>query len=51
VIALLFHLFIFWDILEHLRSDNGPEFTAKAIRAWLNRIGLKTLYIESFNAS
>jgi len=43
-----------------LRSDSGPEFTAKAIRVWLNRIGVKTLfiqrgspwengYIESFN--
>ncbi len=46
VIDLLFHLFIFRAILEHLRSDNGPEFTAKAIRAWLNRIEVKTLYIE-----
>jgi len=32
--------------LEHIRSDNGPEFTAKTIRAWLNRIGVKTLFIE-----
>jgi len=31
---------------EHIRSDNGPEFTAKAIRGWLNRIGVKTLFIE-----
>jgi len=46
VIDLLFHLFIFRGIPEHLRSDNGPEFTAKAIRVWLNRIGVKTLYIE-----
>ena len=46
VIDLLFHLFIFRGIPEHLRSDNGPEFTAKAIRAWLNRIEVKTLYIE-----
>jgi len=46
VIDLLFHLFIFRGIPEHLRSDNGPEFTAKAIRAWLNRIGVKTLFIE-----
>ncbi len=60
VIDLLFHLFIFRGIPEHLRSDNGPEFTAKAIRSWLNRLGVKTLfikpgspwengYIESFN--
>ncbi len=33
VIDLLFHLFIFRGIPEHLRSDNGPEFTAKAIRS------------------
>ena len=46
VIDLLFHLFIFRGIPEHLRSDNGPEFTAKAIRVWLNRIEVKTLYIE-----
>ncbi len=46
VIDLLFHLFIFRGIPEHLRSDNGPEFTAKAIRNWLNRLGVKTLYIE-----
>jgi len=46
VIDLLFHLFIFRGIPEHLRSDNGPEFTAKAIRSWLNRLGVKTLFIE-----
>jgi putative transposase len=46
VIDVLFHLIVFRDIPEYLRSDNGPEFTAKAIRAWLNRIGVKTLYIE-----
>ena len=27
-------------------SDNGPEFTAKAVREWLERVGSKTLYIE-----
>ena len=46
VIDLLFHLFIFRGILEHIRSDNGPEFTARAIRKWLNRLGVKTLFIE-----
>ena len=46
VIDLLFHLFIFRGIPEHLRSDNGPEFTAIAIRSWLNQLGVKTLYIE-----
>ena len=31
---------------EHIRSDNGTEFTAKAVRNWLGQVGLKTLYIE-----
>ena len=30
----------------HIRSDNGAEFTAKAVRAWLKRVGVKTLHIE-----
>jgi putative transposase len=46
VIDLLFHLFTFCGIPEHIRSDNGPEFTARAIRRWLNRLGIKTLFIE-----
>ena len=46
VIDILFHLFIFRGIPVHIRSDNGPEFTAKAIRSWLNRLSVKTLYIE-----
>ena len=46
VIDKLFDLFILRGIPEHVRSDNGPEFTAKAIRKWLNRIGVKTLFIE-----
>src|SRR5690242_4011441 len=28
-----------------LRSDNGPEFIAQAIRAWMGEAGLETLYI------
>src|SRR5206468_9327191 len=31
---------------RHIRSDNGPEFIAKAIRAWTAGVGLETLYIE-----
>jgi len=46
VIDILFNLFIFRGIPEHIRSDNGPEFTAKAVRRWLNRLGVKTLFIE-----
>ena len=46
VIDVLFELFIFRGIPEHLRSDNGPEFTAKAVRGWLTHLGVKTLFIE-----
>lgn len=31
---------------EHVRSDNGPEFTAKTVRAWLSKVGVRTLFIE-----
>ena len=30
---------------EHIRSDNGPEMTAKIVRQWLGSVGAKTLYI------
>lgn len=46
VIDELFHLFIFRGIPEYIRSDNGPEFTARAVRRWLSRLGVKTLFIE-----
>jgi putative transposase len=46
VIDQLFDLFILRGIPEHIRSDNGPEFTAKAVRKWLNKLGVKTLFIE-----
>lgn len=46
VIDQLFNLFILRGIPEHLRSDNGPEFTARSIRKWLADIGIKTLFIE-----
>ena len=31
---------------EYLRSDNGPEFAARAVREWLARVGVQTLFIE-----
>jgi putative transposase len=31
---------------EHIRSDNGAEFTARVVRDWLERVGVKTLFIE-----
>jgi putative transposase len=46
VIDQLFQLFIFRCTPGHIRSDNGPEFTAKAIRRWLNHVGVETLFIE-----
>jgi len=60
VIDQLFNLFVLRGIPEHIRSDNGPEFTARATRNWLKRLNVKTLsiepgspwengYIESFN--
>ena len=47
VLDQLYELFIRRGIPEHIRSsDNGPEFTAKAVRKWLVNLGIKTLYIE-----
>ena len=46
VIDQLFQLFIFRSLPGHIRSDNGPEFNAKAIRRWLNHVGVETLFIE-----
>ena len=47
VIDLSFNLFIFRSIPDHICSDNGSEFTAKVVRKWLERLGVKTLFIES----
>ena len=46
VVEQLTELFLIRGIPDHLRSDNGSEFTAKTVRSWLNRLGVKTLYIE-----
>jgi transposase InsO family protein len=46
VIDKLYNLFIFRGIPEHIRSDNGPEFTARAVRKWLKELGVRTLFIE-----
>jgi transposase InsO family protein len=46
VINQLYTLFLTRGVPEHIRSDNGPEFTAKAVRAWLSEMGVKTLFIE-----
>jgi putative transposase len=60
VIEQLADLFITRGVPKHIRSDNGPEFAAKAVRDWLKRLGVGPLfigpgspwengYIESFN--
>lgn len=61
VIHVLADLMITHGLPDHIRSDNGPEFVAKAVQKWLHGLGVKTLfitpgspwengYIESFNA-
>ncbi len=46
VIDQLFDLFLFRGVPEHIRSDNGGEFTARAVRKWLGSLGVRTLFIE-----
>jgi len=46
VIDQLYELFLLRGVPKHIRSDNGPEFTAKKIRDWLTELGVKTLFIE-----
>jgi putative transposase len=61
VIDVLSDLFLLRGVPGHIRSDNGPEFVAKRVRAWITAVGAKTAYIapgspwengyvESFNA-
>jgi len=45
VIEALSDVMLHRGIPEHIRSDNGPEMTAKVVRDWLQRIGSKTLFI------
>jgi transposase InsO family protein len=46
VLHCLTDLFVTHGPPEHIRSDNGSEFTAQAVRQWLERTGVRTLYIE-----
>ncbi len=61
VIDVLSDLFVLRGVPGHVRSDNGPEFIAKAVQDWITAVGVKTAYIapgspwengfvESFNA-
>jgi transposase InsO family protein len=45
VIDVLSDLFILRGVPGHIRSDNGPEFIAKAVRQWITAVGAKTAYI------
>jgi len=46
VLYCLADLFLARGLPDYIRSDNGPEFTAKQVREWLTRLGVKTLFIE-----
>jgi transposase InsO family protein len=46
VLERLSDLFVRRGVPKHIRSDNGPEFTAKAVQEWLSRVRVKTLFIE-----
>ena len=46
VLDTLSTLFIIEGTPDYIRSDNGSEFTAKALRQWIESIGVKTAYIE-----
>ena len=42
VLERLTMLFITHGVPDYIRSDNGSEFTATAVRDWLRRVGVKT---------
>ena len=42
---VLIDLFILRGIPAFIRSDNGPEFIAEAVRNWIRAVGAKTAYI------
>jgi putative transposase len=46
VLATLSRLFVERGTPAYIRSDNGSEFTAKAVREWLERVDVQTLFIE-----
>lgn len=46
VIDVLSDLFILRGVPGHVRSDNGPEFIAKAVREWIVAVGARTAFIE-----
>ena len=46
VLDVLSDLFIIEGLPDYIRSDNGSEFTAKLLQAWLHQLNVKTAYIE-----
>jgi len=46
VLYALSEIFPEYGVPEHIRSDNGPEFVAAAVRGWLAELGVTTLFIE-----
>ena len=46
VLETLADLFLLHGPPDHIRSDNGAEFTATAVRDWLHRLDVQTLFIE-----
>lgn len=46
VLQALTDLFVERGVPDHMRSDNGSEFTSQIVREWLGRVGAKTLFIE-----
>ena len=46
VLDRLSELFVHRGTPDYIRSDNGAEFTAQAVRHWLARVGVQTAYIE-----
>ena len=46
ILDRFYMLFLVRGIPEHIRSDNGPEFTSRAVRGWLSNLGVKAMFIE-----
>ena len=46
VIDALTDRFILPGVPAYIRSDNGPEFVAQAVRDWIKSVGARTAYIE-----
>ena len=46
VLESLVDLFVERGVPDYIRADNRPEFTARAVRDWLARVGAQTLFIE-----